>query len=151
ERRPPYLKAAAASCYQRRALDFAIANRAGGVAGKLFDPQQNFAGVHRLAFRRAEFFDPAALGRADFVLHFHRFDDHKTLACFDRVTLPDEQTHHLARHGSRNLLGPFRLERTVPAATPGARVGNLGMILADTSVQGERTVGPRSDTNLIRP
>ena len=83
---------------------------------------QSFAGVDGLAFFGEEAFHRACFWRADFVLHFHGFDDEKTLAGFDGVTGLDEEANDLPRHGGEDLLAAFEFGVSVAAAAPGARV-----------------------------
>src|SRR5229473_6396919 len=87
---------------------------------------KHFAGVDWLAFPGEDALDGAALGRADFVLHLHGFDNEKALAGFDAVSRLDEEAHDFTGHGRNNLLAPFGFDVAVASAAPGARIDNFG-------------------------
>src|SRR4029077_17751108 len=93
---------------------------------RLVNPSEDFTSVDGLAFLSKDALDGAALGRADFVLHLHGFDDQETLASFDVVSCFDEETHDFARHGRYDLLAAFGLDVAGAAAAPGASVDDFG-------------------------
>src|SRR5690348_7913161 len=68
---------------------------------------KSFAGVDGLAFLGQDALDRTILGRTNFVLHFHGFDNEQALAGFDMVSFFDKKTHHFAGHGRKNLLSAF--------------------------------------------
>jgi hypothetical protein len=73
-----------------------------------------------------ETLDGAAFWRANFVLHFHRFDDKQALARFDLVSFLNEDADDFAGHGGEHLLAAFGFEGAVLAAAPGAGIDNFG-------------------------
>src|SRR5260370_33045490 len=87
---------------------------------------KRFAGVDWLAFPGEDALDGATLGRADFVLHLHGFDNQKALSGFDVVSCFHEETHDFTRHGRHDLLTAFGFDVAVAAAAPGAGIGDLG-------------------------
>jgi hypothetical protein len=110
---------------------------------------EHFTGVDRLAFYDVKALDRAAFWRANFVLHFHGFDNQKALARFDLVSCLDEDTHDLARHGSEDLLAAFGFECAVPTAAPGAGIDNFGGEFLETCLQLEDPVGRLRDVNFV--
>jgi len=96
------------------------------VFNALVNPGEGFAGVDGLAFLGHNAFDGAALGRADFVLHFHGFDNQQALAGFHVVSCFDEKTHDFAGHGGNDLLAAFGFDAAVAATAPGARIDDFG-------------------------
>src|SRR5258708_27242186 len=86
---------------------------------------KHFAGVDWLAFPGEDALDGAALGRADFVLHLHGFDNQKALAGFDVVSCFDEKTDDFTRHRRDDLLAAFGFDVAVAAGTPSA--GSQGL------------------------
>src|SRR5712692_5400801 len=87
---------------------------------------KHLAGVDGLVFSGQDTLDGAALGRADFVLHLHGFDNQKALASFDVVSCFDEKTDDFTRHRRDDLLAAFGFDVAVAAATPGARIDDFG-------------------------
>src|SRR5690242_13825825 len=61
-------------------------------------PSESFASVDGLAFFDEDFFDFAAFGRLDFVLHFHRFDYDNSLASLNRIAFRHQNPHNFAGH-----------------------------------------------------
>ena len=116
----------------------------------LLDPKEDFAGIDGLAFFGEEFFDLSAFGRANFILHFHGFDDEQALTGFDEVALLDEQANHFTGHGCGDLLAAFGFDGAMTATAPGARVGHFGVILGKASVKGECAVGTGCNADLMR-
>jgi len=73
-------------CQEVRRIDVFQAYVAVAIAQRrLGDHAEDVAGVDRLAFPGLEDFDFAFFRRANFVLHFHGFNNHQSLACFDFV------------------------------------------------------------------
>ncbi len=87
---------------------------------------KRFAGVDWLAFPGEDALDGATLGRADFVLHLHGFDNQKTLAGFDVVSCFDQKADDFTRHRRDDLLAAFGFDVAVAAATPSARIDDFG-------------------------
>ena len=110
---------------------------------------EHFPGVDRLAFFDVKALDRAAFWRANFVLHFHGFDNQEALARLDFVSCLDEDTHDLARHGSEDLLAAFGFECTVPAAAPGTGIDNFSGEFLETCPQLEDPVGRLRDVNFV--
>src|SRR6266849_4939119 len=88
--------------------------------------RKHFASVDGLAFFGENALEGAALGRADFVLHLHGFDNQKALSGFDVVSCFHEETHDFTRHGRHDLLTAFGFGVAVAAAAPGARIDDFG-------------------------
>jgi hypothetical protein len=82
--------------------------------------------VNRLAVFHVEALHSAALRRANFVLHFHRFHNEQALARLDLLAHFDKHADHFAWHGSDDLLPPFRFNCAMTPAMPRARIYNLG-------------------------
>jgi hypothetical protein len=95
--------------------------------GGLIDPSEDVAGVDGLAFFGLDALDLAFFRRANFVLHFHGFDNNETLARFDFVADLHEETDDFAGHGSDDLLAAFGFEGALFSATPGARIADIGL------------------------
>ena len=110
---------------------------------------EHFTGVDRLAFYDVKALDRAAFWRANFVLHFHGFDNQEALARFDLVSCLDEDTHDLARHGSEDLLAALGFECTVPTAAPGTGIDNFGGEFLETCLELEDPVGRLRDVNFV--
>ncbi len=91
-----------------------------------------------------------SFGRADFVLHFHGFDDEEPLAGFDGIAGFDEQANNFAGHRGDDLLAAFDFEGAVTATAPGAGIDDLGGEFFEAGLQGERSAGRRSDANFVR-
>src|SRR5437016_3538410 len=87
---------------------------------------KSFAGVDGLAFLGQDPLNRAAFGRANFVLHFHGFDNEQALAGFDMFSFFDEKAHHFAGHRRKDLLPALGFDAAVAAAAPGARIDDLG-------------------------
>ena len=81
--------------------------------------QQHSAGVDRLPFGDGDVAHTAIASRAQFVLHFHRFDDNQALAGLHIVAGFDEHAHDFARHRRNEALRPHRVRgRAVFLPTP---------------------------------
>jgi hypothetical protein len=115
----------------QRFADFACLPQAASdcwtVTGGLIDPGEDVAGVDGLAFFGLEAFDFAFFGGANFVLHFHGFDDHQALAGFDFVADFYEKANDFAGHRGEDLLAAFGFERSLFSRTPGAGIADLGV------------------------
>src|SRR5712664_691886 len=110
---------------------------------------KHFAGVDGLAFFGENALDDAALGRANFVLHLHGFDDEESLPRFHAVAGFHEQTHDFPRHGRDNLLAAFRFDVAVAATAPGARIDDSGAELVRTGLEFQFPIGSRGHPNFI--
>src|SRR5712664_2542556 len=88
--------------------------------------RKHFVSVDGLAFFGENALDGAALGRADFVLHLHGFDNQKALASLDVVSCFDEKADDFTRHRRDDLLAAFGFDVAVAAAAPGARIDDFG-------------------------
>ena len=146
-------------------MDLRVAQAAGGAQHPRADPKdrdggpiaqggsgndaEHFTGVDRLAFFDVKALDRAAFWRANFVLHFHGFDNQEALARFDSVPCLDENTDDLARHGSEDLLAALGFACTVPTAAPGAGIDNFGGKLLETCLKLEDSVGGLRDVNFV--
>jgi len=93
----------------------------------LVDPGEDVAGVDGLTFFGLEAFDFAFFGGANFILHFHGFDDDQALAGFDFVADFYEKADDFAGHRGEDLLTAFGIERSQFFGTPGAGIADLGV------------------------
>src|SRR5229473_7843416 len=109
---------------------------------------KHFAGVDWLAFVGEDALDGAALGRADFVLHLHGFDNEKTLAGLDVLSSLGEQTHDFTWHGCNDLLAAFGFDTTVAASAPCAWINDFGDEFARSSVKLEFAVQGRRHSDF---
>jgi len=94
--------------------------------------------------------DGAAFRRANFVLHFHGFDNQEALAGFDFVSRLDEEADDFTGHGGDDLLAALGFEGTMAPAAPGPRIGNLGGELLHGSLEREQTVWRPRDADFVR-
>jgi hypothetical protein len=98
------------------------------------------AGVNGLPFFDVKPFDYATFRRTDFVLHLHRFHDNEALAGLDFVSRFDKDANNFAWHGSDYLLAALGFERTMPTASPGPRISNLGGEFLEAGLELEHPV-----------
>jgi hypothetical protein len=114
--------------------------------GWSINPGEDFAGVYGLAFFGQEAFDLSTFGRANFILHFHGFDDEESLSGFDGFTRGHQNANNFARHGRENFLAAFDFDGALPATAPGAGVDHLSgkfvgaALHFDRAIQGSREV-----------
>jgi hypothetical protein len=113
-------------------------------------PSEHFTCVDGLAFLCEEALDDAGFGRADFILHFHSFDNEEPLAGLDGVAGLDEKANDFAGHGGNNLLAAFGFKGAVTTAAPGAGIEDFGGEFLEAGLQGEHSAGRGSDTNFVR-
>ena len=98
---------------------------------------ENLSSVDGLAFFREQAFYGPVLGRANLVLHFHRFDDHEPLTGLHPFARLDEDTNHFPRHRCGNLLLPFGFHGAMPSPAPSTRIENLSSELLVRRLQTE--------------
>jgi hypothetical protein len=112
---------------------------------------EHLARVHGLTFLDVQPLDGAAFGRANFILHFHSFDNEQALASFNGVTRLDENADDLAGHGSEHLLAAFGFERAMAPAAPRAGIEHLGGKFLQAGLEFEYSIRRRRDANFVRP